>query len=808
MRVTIRRGSGRTSQPSRPDRKRNLSTTSTAKATAPRVKQTGQCPNCGNSLTLDVTPNPLGGWWVGCHSCEAEGVTSGDLLRALAAAVGAPGGGDIKADPVRWLGPYLRAVTTSGYIADLPSDTVIAGWHSALQSADAALAYLDGRGLTDDTVRERRLGYDSVADAIVLPVYLATELVNVRKRFLSPERGQPKYKGLAGRSGQLYPSPPSGHAVLLCAGEFDALLATQEGIPAVTSTTGVGGWRDDWDAYFAGLLVAVCFDVGEESVMDARVAALTEGGACAWPVRLSELGLPRGGDVSAALTRWLHREGPQRPHQQRVPEGNMSPPPQATVLVHMASASYDFVVDERGQPHAVPKRGPRIAIPLSGKGALSKQLTLAYFEANGKPPSTNALVGAIQVLSARAETAKRTTVHLRSARQADGTLVIDMGDPEGRSLVIKDGGWKILKRVPEGVVFRRTTLTSAMPRPVRGGNLNLLRTLINVSDEGWDMLRAWLVMALLPDIPVPILSLTGTQGSGKTSLARAVVGLVDPSPSPLRTPPRVADDWHTVAAASRVVGLDNLSSIHGWFSDLLCRTVTGDGAAKRQLYTDDEIHVTNFRRAIVLTSIDPGGLRGDLGERLMPIELDVISSVRRRTEDELNEQLAHDMPRILGGLLDLVAHVLANPVEVAELPRMGDAGHIMAAVDAALGSHALNAYNGAQDSIAGIVLEGDPVAAAVVQLLREQAEPVWVGTPTDLFGLLSGKTLERRQWPGNPRALSSRLKRLTPAFRDAYGLEVTFERGNGRRVRLRYRPDARPQVKSRARVKRAAGEAR
>ncbi len=481
-----------------------------------------------------------------------------------------------------------------------------------------------------------------------------------------------------------------------------------------------------------------------------------------------------------------------------------APIPQATILVQMAQKLYEFVIDEHGRPLAIPKDGPRIALPLSGKGALSKRLMLAYYKANGKPPSANALTGAMQVLAAYAEEAERATVHLRSGRLDGGGLAIDMGDAEGRTIVVRDGEWKVLKRAPQGVIFRRTTLTGAMTRPAKNGKLDLLRDLINVSDEGWDMLRAWLVLALLPDVPVPILSLTGTQGSGKTSLGRAVVGLVDPCPIPLRTPPRVADEWHTVAAASRVIGLDNVSSIQGWFSDLLCRAVTGDGAAKRQLYTDDEIHATQFRRAIVLTSIDPGGLRGDLGERLMPIELEVITSEHRRTEEEISERLERYMPRILGGLLDLVAQVLMNPVAVEELPRMGDAGHVMAAVDAALDSDSVGAFRRAQDSIAEIVLEGDPVASAVVQLMSEQQGSAWVGTATELFSLLSGKTIERRQWPGNPRALSARLKRLTPAFRDAYDLDVEFSRGKGRRVRLKYR-DGNSRKRTSARVKRAVG---
>lgn len=130
-------------------------------------------------------------------------------------------------------------------------------------------------------------------------------------------------------------------------------------------------------------------------------------------------------------------------------------------------------------------------------------------------------------------------------------------------------------------------------------------------------------------------------------------------------------------------------------------------------------------------------------------------------------------------MLDLVAKVLSNPVDVAALPRMGDAGQTMAAVDAAIGSESLKAYMRAQDSIAETVLEGDPVATVVIGLLNEQSDGEWTGTATELYGVLSGRTAERKQWPGNPRALSSRLKRLKPAFRDAYDIEVAFSRGKG-----------------------------
>ena len=137
---------------------------------------------------------------------------------------------------------------------------------------------------------------------------------------------------------------------------------------------------------------------------------------------------------------------------------------------------------------------------------------------------------------------------------------------------------------------------------------------------------AWLVAALFPEIPHPILALVGEQGTAKSTAARLVVSLVDPSPAPLRTPPREMRSWAAAASASWVVALDNVSTIPDWFSDTLCKAVTGDGIVERALHTDDDINVLTFRRCVALTSIDAGRLAGDLAERLLTVELARIPS--------------------------------------------------------------------------------------------------------------------------------------------------------------------------------------
>src|SRR6185437_761663 len=144
--------------------------------------------------------------------------------------------------------------------------------------------------------------------------------------------------------------------------------------------------------------------------------------------------------------------------------------------------------------------------------------------------------------------------------------------------------------------------------------------------------------------------LTGEQGTAKSTTGRMMVMLVDPSPAPLRGGPKDARTWTVQAAASWTVMLDNLSTIQPWFSDTLCKAVTGDGIVERALYTDDDVSVLNFRRVIGMTTIDAGALRGDLAERLLLVELEPIRPDQRRTDDEVKAAYEQARPAILGAL--------------------------------------------------------------------------------------------------------------------------------------------------------------
>jgi excisionase family DNA binding protein len=390
---------------------------------------------------------------------------------------------------------------------------------------------------------------------------------------------------------------------------------------------------------------------------------------------------------------------------------------QASRLVTRANGHYRLLRGEDSRPYATERNGPAIVYALRGREALRKRLAGLFFDTYGTTPGGTALTDALCVLEGLADRTEPEPVGLRLAPAGETTVVLDLGGEDGRCVVLDLGGWQLCDRSP--VLFRRSALTAPLPEPIAGGNLDELRGLLNVDEERFRLVVAWLVAALVPDIPHPILALTGEQGTAKSTAALLVVSLIDPSPAPLRTAPHEMRSWAAAASASWIVALDNVSLIQPWFSDTLCKAVTGDGIVERALFTDDDISVISFRRCLALTAIDAGRLAGDLAERLLVVELARIPTRRRRPDADITAAYTAARPHILGALLDLTTQVLAGlpGVQVGELPRMADFARLLAALDQARGWDTLASYRTAAAEATQAVLESDPVAEAVIALV-------------------------------------------------------------------------------------------
>ncbi len=180
----------------------------------------------------------------------------------------------------------------------------------------------------------------------------------------------------------------------------------------------------------------------------------------------------------------------------------------------------------------------------------------------------------------------------------------------------------------------------ALLRPVQDGNIEELRGFLNLGTDDdqpnqWRLLVGWLLMALRPTGPYPVLCLYGEQGSAKSTAVRMLRSLVDPNTSPLRAEPRDTRDLAIAASNQWCVSLDNLSRIPVWLSDALCRLATGGGFSTRELYSDGEEYVFDGQRPVILNGITEIATRGDLMDRALVITLPPIPDEKRLPEREL-----------------------------------------------------------------------------------------------------------------------------------------------------------------------------
>lgn len=436
----------------------------------------------------------------------------------------------------------------------------------------------------------------------------------------------------------------------------------------------------------------------------------------------------------------------------------------ATALVRSAQARYELGVSEDGEAFAVPKEGPRVVRLLrGGKASLRLELARVYFEENERAAPSQALADALATLEGFAQVATPTRLHQRVA-EVEGAWWVDLGDETGRAVCITSRAWSVESGAP--VLFRRTPLTSALPVPEGGHGLEALWKWLNVAVDDRPLIAAYLVAALRPDIPHPILGLFGEPGAGKTTAEREIVSLVDPSPALTRKPPRDAEAWVTACNGSWVVGIDNVSAVSAWFSDSLCRAVTGEGDVRRKLYTDAQLMVFAFRRVVILTGVDLGSLPSDLADRLLPITLKRITEEDQAGEDAWWVRWHEAHARLLGALLDLAVAVFSRlpAVRLERKPRMADFARIVKAVDEVLGTRGFEHFMGAQGRLAADTLTGDPFVA---RLTKEVTKP-FEGTAADLLAAVTpdgDKWRAPKGWPSTPRAVTQRLRQQANVLR-------------------------------------------
>lgn len=436
------------------------------------------------------------------------------------------------------------------------------------------------------------------------------------------------------------------------------------------------------------------------------------------------------------------------------------------------------------EPFVTFSRGNHLENYLVKSAAFKEWLSAICYHQASFVPTERTLAEAINALAGEAVFGcQEKQVSVRLA-ECDGATYLDLGNDSWQSVKITAEGWEIVPYAP--VKFIRSKGMLALPCPKTGGTINDLRSFVNLTDEDhWKLLVSWLVGALQPRGPFPLLILEGSHGSAKSTCSKMLLSLIDPNKAPIRATPSSERDLAISANNSWCIGYDNLSSVKLWLSDAFCRLASGGGFATRKLYTNSEEEVFEGMRPLLLNGIEIGIDRPDLLDRCIVLSLAPITEDTRETEAKLWARFEAARPYILGSLLDgLVCALRRLPeIELARKPRMADFATWVHAAEPAFGwpeGAFLKAYRRNRQDANILALEASPLAQAI----RCIADGGWEGTATELSGELKKVQLnatpadEVRPIPNDPRELSQELRRLTPNLASV-GITVNFTRTAG-----------------------------
>jgi DNA primase len=176
-------------------------------------------------------------------------------------------------------------------------DAIAKRYQEALRPED--VEWLHARGLTDRTIAKARLGYvidGRYRNSISIP-YLnpyTHEVRTIRYRYLNPVYN--KYDGHKGVGTHLYNVENTlAERIWICEGEFDSLVLTQEGFPAV-AIPGANSFKAPWKYLFSNAdQVSLVFDSDEAGDRGAqRIASMI--GDVVDDLRI--IRLPEGTDVT------------------------------------------------------------------------------------------------------------------------------------------------------------------------------------------------------------------------------------------------------------------------------------------------------------------------------------------------------------------------------------------------------------------------------------------------------------------------------------------------------------------------------
>jgi hypothetical protein len=461
-----------------------------------------------------------------------------------------------------------------------------------------------------------------------------------------------------------------------------------------------------------------------------------------------------------------------------------------TKIYNTALKKANFFTDERDQAYAaIPLNehyevwninSRRFNLWLQQIGLQCNDDKLPYSEAINQAKSQLEAVAYFQ--------GERVELNNRIAKTKEG-YYYDLSNKKWQVVRINKNNWEVIK---SPLLFRRNSHQHPQVEPVRPGQGNPWEFLrhINVKKDDELLLMVSLITAFIPEIPHVITIIHGPQGSAKSTLLEFMREIIDPSQVPLLRIPRDDRDIIQNFDHHYCTYFDNVSKIKKWFSDILCRAVTGEGMEARVLFTDEDAFIRSYQRVIGLTGINIAATEPDLLDRSILIELEPIPMDKRKEIRTIKNEFKKALPGILGGIFDvLVKAIQIYPtVQLKELHRMADFTRWGYAITEALGRSGkefLNDYTRDEENRNIEIIEDSPFGQALLIFLEDENH--WEGSPGELLKELEivadreNIDTTSKLWPGDPRWVTRRINELRPLLM-LEGINYKLDRNDKKRT--------------------------
>lgn len=203
---------------------------------------------------------------------------------------------------------------------------------------------------------------------------------------------------------------------------------------------------------------------------------------------------------------------------------------------------------------------------------------------------------------------------------------------------------------------------------------------------------------------------------------------------------------------------------------------------QREIYSDDDDVIYQFKRCIGINGINIAATKPDLLDRSILTELERIDVMARLGEDEVKSKFAALKPQLLGYIFDVLVRVLqvknSGGIKLEELPRMANFAEHDEIISRCMGykeNEFLSSYFKNIDLITEEAINANPIATCIVGLMDSNTELVKKEINGDRVLEIRMSDLHQKlciiasalfintndkPWPKSPTALARRINEV------------------------------------------------